>query len=144
MDYIHAAELANTSSIEEASHNDKTRTWERFVAWLETVGWEHDPFLTRLTRAQKARVVGAFAISLRRGEHSHERHKGPLVAGTISKALSNLAATFQDNDHNDPRHNKDGQIDRFISGIIRSFKKVDPKERAQKVITPALLKHLYS
>ena len=144
MDYIHAAELANNSSIEEASHNDKTRTWERFLAWLETVGWDNDPFLTRLTRAQKARVVGAFAISLRRGEHSHERHQGPLVAGTISKALSNLAATFQDNNHCDPRHNKEGKTDRFILGIIRSFKKSDPKEKAQKAITPALLQHLYT
>ena len=144
MDYIHAAEVANNSSIEESSHNDKSRTWERFIAWLETVGWDNDPFLTRLTRAKKTRMAGAFVISLRRGEHSHERHKGPLVAGTISKALSNLAATFQDNNHSDLRHNIDGKTDRFISGILRSFKKVDPKEKAQKAITPALLRHLYT
>lgn len=89
-------------------------------------------------------MVGAFANSLRRAEHSQARHKGPLVTGTISKALLNLNATFQDNNHSDPRHNKDGKTDRFISGILRSFKKVDSKEKAQKSITPAFIKHLHT
>ena len=144
LNYINAAEVANNSSIEESSHNDKTRTWERFIAWLETVGIHDDPFLTGFTRTQKVRMVGAFAVSLRRGEHSHPRHTNPLVAGTVSKALSNLAMTFQDNDHADPRHNRDGKTDRFITSILRSFRRHDPKEKAQKAVTPQLLQHLYN
>ena len=144
MDYILAAEVENNNSIEEQSHNDRSRTWQRWVSWLESVGWHNDPFLTRLSRAQKARMVGAFAIAIRRGEFSSSRHTDPLVAGTVSKALSNLAATFQNNNHDDPRKTNDNKTDKFIRGILRAFKKVDPKEKAQKAATPHLLQHLYT
>ena len=89
-------------------------------------------------------MVGAFAVSLRRGEHSHQRHKGPLVAGTVSKALSNLAATFQEHNQADPRKTHENETDKFVTNIIRSFRKSDPKEKSQKAITPALLRHLYT
>ena len=95
-------------------------------------------------RTKKGRMVGAFAVSLRRGKHSHHRHKGPLVAGTVSKAISNLAATFQEHNQADPRKTNENETDKFITNIIKSFRKSDPKEKAQKAITPALLWHLYT
>ena len=143
LDYILAAEVENINSVEDATHNSRSRTWKRWIAWLAIVGWVGDPFLTRLTDAQKPRMVGGFAVSIRRGEHSHSRHTDPLVGGTVTKALSDLAKTFQDNDKPDPRHNTKGETHTFLKSIIRSFRKSDPREKPQKAITPTLLAHLY-
>ena len=108
------------------------------------MGWVNNPYITRLKRTQKFQIVGAFAISIRRGEHSHPRHTEPLVAGTVNKAMSDLATSFQDNNQPDPRTTDNNTTDHFISGIIQSFKKVDPKEKSQKAATPQLLLYLYT
>ena len=88
-------------------------------------------------------MVGAFVISVRRGEHSAPRYTEPLVAGTVQKAISNLATSFSDHNHPDPRLSIDGKIDRHISMIQKSFKHLDPREKAQKAVTPMLLAHLF-
>ena len=95
------------------------------------------------TESQKPRMVAAFAILIRRGEHSHARYTEPLVTGTVSKALSELATTFTNNDKPDPRPNCDNKTHRHISSILTSFKRSGPKEKAQKAITPELLRQLY-
>ena len=89
-------------------------------------------------------MVGGFAISTRQGEHSHPRHTVPSVAGMVNKALSNLVTSFQDNNKPDPRKSGGNNIHLFISPITKLFNKCDPKEKAQKVITPKLLLHLYT
>ena len=87
-------------------------------------------------------MVGAFAISVRRGEHSAAQYTDPLVSGIVSNALSNLATTFSDNDYPDPHNSIDGKTDRHLSNIIRSFKRSDPRENPQKTVTPMLLAYL--
>ena len=52
LDYILAAEVENINSVEDATHEGRSRTWKRWIAWLAIVGWVGDPFLTRLTDAQ--------------------------------------------------------------------------------------------
>ena len=89
-------------------------------------------------------MVGGFAISTRQGEYSHPRHTVPSVAGMVNKALSNLVTSFQDNNKPDPRKSGGNNIHLFISPITKLFNKCDPKEKAQKVITPKLLLHLYT
>ena len=130
--YILAAETDRNNAVEEQIHQDKERMWQRWLTWLGAVGCDSDPFLTRFERTKKARMVGAFAVSLRRGEHSHQRHKGPLVAGTVNKAISNLAASFQECNQADPRKTDDNETDKFITSILKSFRKSDPKEKPKK------------
>ena len=144
MDYLYSGEIEANNAVTDTTHADKKRTWERWVTWLAAVGWIGDPYLTRLERDKKVRVVGAFGISIRRGEHSSARYTEPLVAGTVNKAISNLATSFSDNDHPDPRLNTDGKIHRHITSISKSFKRSDPQEKAQKAVTPMLLKHLFT
>ena len=86
MDYLHSGETEANNAVTDGTHKDKKRTWERWITWLASVGWGDDPYITRLKRAQKVRMVGSFAISVRRGEHSPARHTDPLVSGTVSKA----------------------------------------------------------
>ena len=73
-------------------------------------------------------MAGTFVISVRQREHSSLRYIDLLVAGTVSKAVSNLATNFLDHDQPDPRLSVDGKIDRHITKIIKSFKQLDPRE----------------
>ena len=143
MDYLHAGEIERDNSVQDETHKDRDRTWQRWLSWLQTVGIERDPFLDGFTVPQRIRLVGGFAISVRRCKHSHPRYTEPLVAGTIKSTLSHLGAAFQHNDKPDPRHNKDGTSHPHLKAITRSFKKSDPKEKAQKALTPQVLAYLY-
>ena len=144
MDYLHAGEIPKDDSVQDETHKSRERTWKRWQSWLEDVGLEGDPYITSINRPQRARLVGGFAISLCRCEHSAPRYTEPLVAGTISLALSDLEAIFSHNDKVDLRIDADGNIHPHIKSIIRSFKKSDPKEKVQKAITPQVLAWLYS
>ena len=59
-------------------------------------------------------------------------------------ALSHPVSAFPDNDRSDPRHNSNGSTHSHLTSIARSFKKTDPKEKAQKATTPQVLSYLYS
>ena len=87
------------------------------------MGWVDDSYLTRLKRTQKFRMIRAFAISICRGEYFPPRYTEPLVASTFSKVMSNLATSFQNNNQTDPRTTDENTINRFVTGIIKSFKK---------------------
>ena len=67
-----------------------------------------------------------------------------MVAGTVSKTLSCLATTFQNDNKGDPRLSADGKTDVFLTAMARSFKAEDPKERQQKAVTPEVLAYLYT
>ena len=144
MDYLHAGEIEKDNAVQEKTHQGRDRAWKRWLSWLEDVGLQGDPYITGFIRPQRARLVGGFAISLRRCEHSAPRYTEPLIAGTISSSLSHMAASFTNNDKQDPRLDADGNIHSHLQSITRSFKKSDPKEKAQKVITPQVLSHLYT
>ena len=111
---------------------------------MEKVGLEGDPYLDGFIIPQRVKLVAAFAISIRRGEYSPPRHEGPLVAGTVDKAISCLATAFKDHNKRDPRLSEDGVKDIFLAAMQRHFKNTDPKEKAQRAITPEVLAYLFS
>ena len=143
MDYLHSTEIAKTNSVQDATHKDRERAWRRWITWLDKVGLEGDPYLDGFEIPQRVKLVAGFAISIRRGEHSPTGHEGPLVAGTVDKAISCLATTFKDNDKRDPRLSSDGVKDIFLSAMQRHFKNTDPKEKAQRAVTPEVLAYLF-
>ena len=83
--------IENSNADEGQTHESKSRTWEWWLSWLETVCCRTNTFLTRFQRVTQSRMVGAFTISLRREEHSHTRYTKSPTTGTANKALSNLA-----------------------------------------------------
>lgn len=143
LDYIFTVEVENINSIEDSTHKGRKRTWKRWIAWLAIVGWDGDPFLTRLTDAQNPRMVGGVIVSIRRGERSHDRYTDPLVGDTVAKALSDLAKTFRKKDKQYSRHNMQWDTHIFLKAILQSFQKTDPRENPQKAATQMLLAHLY-
>ena len=82
MGYLYASEVERCNGITEDTHKKHDLAWRRWVTWLGKVGLDSDPYLLRFNGAEKVRLVGGFAVSIRRGEHSAPRHEGPLVSGT--------------------------------------------------------------
>ena len=143
MGYIYAGEVERCNGVTDDTHQKHERAWKRWVAWLDRVGLQDNPHLLGFKCPTKARLVGGFAISIRRGEHSAPRYDSPLGAGTVRQTLSNLASAFTINDHADPRHNDEGDIHPHLKNILRAFSRNDPKCEPQKAITPMLLAYLY-
>ena len=54
-----------------------------------------------------------------------------------------MAKAFEDNNQPDPRLNENNKTHSFLTGVLRSFKRLDPAEKPQKAITPNLLAYLY-
>ena len=59
-----------------------------------------------------------------------------MVAGTVSKDLSSLIASFQDDEKPGTRILIDGNIDKYLRLIIKSFKSIDPKKKVQHETNP--------
>ena len=108
------------------------------------MGLDRDPYLNGFGISEKVKLVAGFAISIRRGEHCRPGHEGPLVAGTVDKAMSNLTTSFSDNNKTDLGLNADGKTYSYLHSIICTFKASDPKETPHKAITPELLCHLFT
>ena len=95
-----------------------------------------DPFGTQLERAQEVMIIGDFAISIYQREHSYTRHIDPLVAGTVGKAISNMAKIFLNNYIPDPKKSVDGATHSCITFIIKSFRRINPDKKNRKPSPP--------
>ena len=127
MNYLHSAKIIKTNSVQDATHKDRYRAWQRWNSWLEKVGLEGDPYLNGFTIPHQVKLVAGFSISIRRGEHSSTGNEGPLVAGTVGKAISNMAKIFSNKYMPDPMKSVDGVTHSHITLIIKSFRKIDIK-----------------
>ena len=144
MGYLYASEVERCNGVTEDTHKKHERAWKRWVSWLESVGLEGDPYLLRFECSERARLVGGFAVSISRGEHSPPGHEGPLVSSTVKHTISNLASSFTVNDHTNPRKNANGDIHPHLQLMLRAYARTDLKVAAQKAITPQLLAYLYT
>ena len=64
-EYTFTPEISNNNCIEEPSHDDKTRIWQRCIVWLQTMGWVNPlPHITRFRITHKAPMVRDFALCI--------------------------------------------------------------------------------
>ena len=98
-----------------------------------------DPFLDGFDRANKIKLMGAFAMALREGRYSGPAHD-TLVEGTIRNAISYVAQTFREEGRPNPTRDDDGELGRLLSRLYRSFKNRDPAEKKQKATSLCILK----
>lgn len=135
MDYINAAEITKTNSVQDATHKNRDRTYgDGSPDWQHWASNEN-----AFAIPQRIKLVAGFAISIRRGENSSTRYEGTLAAGTADIALSCLATVFNVNNTPDPRNSIDRVKDIHLQAKARNFRLNDPKEIQQKVVTPDVI-----
>ena len=116
-------------------------TWMRWEEYLNSVGVRDDTFLESLSKGQRIRMCGAFAMALREGRFSGPSH-GTLVESTMKSALGYVAQTFRDNDQPNPTHDKDHQLGCLLTKQYRAFKNKDPPPKQQKALPIGVLRVL--
>jgi hypothetical protein len=60
-----AAKLAMQDAMVEGTNAKQARAWFCFNLYLTSIGYQHDPFLESLSRAQRHRILAAFAHAVR-------------------------------------------------------------------------------
>ena len=132
-----AAEAAREESVTRKTHADQDRAWSRWLTYAESIGISDDIYLDHLSRANRIKIMGAFALALREGRFSSKSH-GPLVESTVRSAVSYVASTFRENDRPNPTRDDDGELGRLLSRLFRAFRAKDPEEKQQKAL-PAIV-----
>jgi len=130
-----SAALAREGAVTVKTHEDQNRAWRRWVMWAESVGLGDDIFLDGFERADRIKLMGAFAMALREGRFSGQAHDS-LAEGTVRNSISYVASSFRDSDRSNPTLDEDGNLGRLLSHQFRAFKNKDPPPKQQK-LSPA-------
>jgi hypothetical protein len=120
------------------THENHAWSWHRFSRYLESIGIGHDIFLDSFTRSQRNKIIGAFAMALQQGQFLRPSHD-TLAVGTIRNTISDICATFRENDQPNPTKDDDLQLSFILHRQFRAFKNADPKEKQQKAIPPCVI-----
>jgi hypothetical protein len=123
-----AAETALEGAVTGSTHENHTRSWNRFTKYLDSIGLSHDVFLDSFTRSQRNKIFGAFVIAVRQGRFSTKAHD-TLALGTVRNTILDISATFRENDRQNPTKDDDLQLSFILSRQFRAFKNADPKEK---------------
>ena len=133
-----AAETAREGAVTGGTHENQARSWRRFTKYLDSIGLGHDLYLESLTRTQRNRIIGAFAMALRQGRYSGKAHD-TLATGTIRNSISDISSTFRENGRPNPTKDDDLQLSFLLQRQFRAFKNADPKEKQQKAIPACVI-----
>lgn len=131
-------ESTRQDAVTGKTHEDEARAWKRWVEYTRSIGISQDIFLDGLTKSQRIKVMGAFAMAMREGRFSSRAHDS-LAETTIRNTISFVSSTFRENERPNPTRDDDGQLGRLLSRLFRAFKNKDPAEKQQKALPAAVL-----
>ena len=126
------------------------RTWRCWEGYCEHVGYNGDLCLALLSIDEQELFLRAFLDFYRDTNwDAHGRpagtRKSPMVAGTLRKATSNLAAAFRKRVGRSPLHLPGSSNMRpFVRIWLQACDNGDPPKRQQRAITPQLLRAMYA
>ena len=140
LSFAHCSQLA---AVTEQTTDKNKRAWRRWTAYLTDVGLGQDPFLTGLSRAERHRILSAFAQAVRSARFSAARFD-ILTAGVVKATISDVAATFRAHDREDPRLDADGEVAFLLQRQMRGYVNSDPGEVPQQALCSEVLEKLHN
>jgi hypothetical protein len=140
LSFAHCSQLAAVTA--QTTEKNK-RAWRRWTAYLTDVGLGHDLFLTGLSRAERHRILSAFAQAVRSARFSAARFD-ILTAGVVKATISDVAATFRAHDREDPRLDADGEVAFLLQRQFRGYVNSDPGEVPQQALCAEVLEKLHT
>ncbi len=129
---ITSATLAREKAVTGGTHDDESRAWRRWSEYCASIGL-HDTYMDDLNKQDRVIVVGAFAMALRTGRFSRERHE-PLAEGTVRNTISAVVQTFRATGRENPTRDIDNELSVLLSRQFRAYRNEDPKQRQQKAL----------
>jgi hypothetical protein len=133
-----AAEITREGAVTGNTHESQARSWGRYLLYLESIGLGHDVYLDSFTRAQRNRIMCAFAMAMRQARFSGPSYD-KLAEGTIRNSLSDVCSTFRENGRSNPTKDDDRQLSFILQRLFRAFRNEDPNEKQQKAVPPNVI-----
>jgi len=134
-----ATESAMQDAVVEGSNAKQARAWLRFNLYLTWIGYQHDPILESLSRAQCHRILAAFAHAVWEGRYSTKNH--PKLKSESVRAT--LAQTFKLADKPDPRLDRENKFAFILQCQLRSYANTNKPVTPQAAITGSILREFY-
>ena len=128
------AEIAREGAVTGKRHADQARVWSRWTQCCEEQsGIIEDDYLKHFSRGQSIKLMGAFAMAVRKGELSGPAYD-TLAEGTVRGMISYVSQTFREIDKSNPTRDEDSKLGRLLSRRCRAFKDIDPNPEQQTAI----------
>ena len=132
------ANESRLAGVTENTNSKSVRAWHRWNLYLSSNGLNGDPFLDKLSRGERHRILSAFLQAMRDARFSPDRFK-VLTAGVVRATLSDVAAAFRSHDRPDPRLDADGEVAFILQRQLKGYKTADPGEKPQQAISVEVL-----
>jgi hypothetical protein len=135
-----AAEVACESTVQQKTHKDQAQSWDRWTTYCGWIGLA-DTLLTNFLRFAKIKLLGAFAVAMRKAQFSGPSYDR-LAHGSVASSISHVCQTFREHGRPNPSLNDDGKPGFLLQRELRSFKKANPAEKHQKAIPMSIISTL--
>jgi len=126
----------------EGTNAKQARAWFCFNLYLTSIRYQHDPCLESLSRAQRHRILAAFAHTVREGRYSTKNHP-KLKSESVRATLDCVAHTFKLADKPDPRLDRENKFAFILQRQLRSYANTDKPVTPQAAITGSILREFY-
>jgi hypothetical protein len=140
---LSAAQSAAKGAVEEGTNAKQVRSWTRFQLYLLSIGLTSDPYLDNFSRAQKIKILGAFAHAIREGRYCTQKRNKPIKSESVRAALDGVAQAFKLADRADPRLDSGNKLAFFLQRQLRGYSSTDDPPTPQVAMTASILRMFY-
>ncbi|KAI2508079.1 hypothetical protein MHU86_6371 [Fragilaria crotonensis] len=138
----YAAIAGQDAAITDGTRSQRTRSWERYLGFLDAIGHRHDPYLESLDRAEQIDLFSCFAAAVQEGL-SVTKDAGRVAgtglerqASTVCATLDGVAQVFRVNKLSSPVHDSRGQLEPLLATQFKCYAH-NNLETAQQQAVPA-------
>jgi hypothetical protein len=114
-----AASPACQTAVGGGTLKNEARAWKWYTEYCNRIGLGHNPFLDRMSRHHKIKIMGAFAMALCQEQFSRAPD-APLAHSTVRDTLNLVAATFWDNGRDGPKQDAENKVAQLIRHQLRN------------------------
>jgi hypothetical protein len=133
---------AAREAVVEGTNAKQVRAWSRYIKYLHSIRLQDDVFLENFSRANKLKILCAFAQSIREGRFCG-RNSRVIKSESVRATLDCVAQAYKLADRSDPRLNADGKLAFVLQRQLRGYSSSDPPPSPQIAITVSMLREFH-
>ncbi len=107
--WLTAALAAHQTAVGGGTLKNKAWAWKWYTEYCNRVGLGHNPFLDGMSRQHKIKIIGTFGVALCQGQILRAADS-PLAHSTVGDTLNLVAATFRNNQRDDPKRDTENDV----------------------------------
>jgi hypothetical protein len=124
-----AAQVAREGAIQQKTHTDQSRLWNRWTEYCRWIGLS-DPFLNVIPCPSRIKLVGPFVMAMPEAQFSGPSYD-QMACGSVTIAISHVCQTFCEHGQPNPSLEENKKPGFLLQWELRSFKKANPTKKHQ-------------